>query len=411
MNAAIVNSKVSGSIVSAFDNEELFTPWVDPKSGVKSHILTARVALLQQSFYFLNPSLTKDGRYYWFYCAFPPSGARTLAVADFALGKIHHFPDTQFAEAAPCVDERNGRIYWSNDKGIWSRTPHPASEAQLVNRFDPAFQGNRPVRRYATHHTFSSDRSALNVDAEVGNDLYLGQAPLNGEPIVVWQKLPPGGYGYNHAQFHPTDNDLQLLAQDHDTDRATWKVRFLENRLWTIRRGGELRPVYAEKPAGDYHGIMHSGHLLIAESRPIEDCRGMHGHEWWGRDGRHIWYIHYGKGVERLALGATTPELVWPHDTLSHAHSDFDERSLVADVIPPDDPANRRVLFRNLATERTVEIVSHFPDVTGLFSRYHVHPHPQFCLHDQLICYTTTVLGKIDVAFARVNDLMQATEL
>ena len=39
-------------------NSRLFTPWRDPVSGVESFILTARVAPVQQSFYYVTPSLT-----------------------------------------------------------------------------------------------------------------------------------------------------------------------------------------------------------------------------------------------------------------------------------------------------------------------------------------------------------------
>ena len=39
-------------------NSPLFTPWRDPVSGVESFILTTRVAPVQQSFYYVTPSLT-----------------------------------------------------------------------------------------------------------------------------------------------------------------------------------------------------------------------------------------------------------------------------------------------------------------------------------------------------------------
>lgn len=401
-----VGENLDGGSCSWLDSSSLFVQWQDPKSKVVSYILKPRVAPFQQSFYYTNPSLTKDGRFYWFYCAYPPSSVKTLAVIDFYKQMIHHFPETQFQEASPCVDEETGVVYWSNDKGIWSLEPFPHSEPRLVNRFDPKFQGNRQVYRYATHLTFSADRRSLHIDAEVGNDLYLGSAPLNGDPLDIWQRLDPG---FNHAQFNPTDNDLQLVAQDHYMDRSTWRIRFYENRLWMIRRGGNLSPVYPEKPIGECDAILHTGHQLTDESRRVSDCRGMHGHEWWGRDGRSIWYLHYGRGVERLALDSNEPELIWPHDILSHAHSDRLERYLIADVVPPNDAINRHVIFRNLSNGATVDVVSYMPEVTGFLTRYHVHPHPQFCLDDTLICYTTTVLGRVDVAFVKVADLITET--
>jgi hypothetical protein len=40
----------------------LFQPWTDPSSGVKSFVLSQRVAPLQQSFYFTNPSFSDPWR-------------------------------------------------------------------------------------------------------------------------------------------------------------------------------------------------------------------------------------------------------------------------------------------------------------------------------------------------------------
>ncbi len=407
ISLAEIPKKAEGGHAAWLDDPSLFVRWRDPVSGVESFILQARVAPFQQSFYYVNPSLSQNGRYYWFYCAFPPASARSLAVLDLVDGTLRHFPESQFIEASPCVDESTGQVYWSNEKGIWALSPSAGSRPELVNRFAPDFQGNRTVYRYATHHTFSPDRKALNIDAEVGNDLYLGHAPLNGDPIVIWQTLEPG---FNHAQFNPVDENLQLIAQDHYMDRATWKIRFYEIRLWLIRKGGVLRPVYPEKSKGDYEAVLPTGHHLIPESRRVTDCRNMHGHEWWGRDGKHIWYMHYGRGVERLKLGETSPELIWPHTIMSHAHADRNELFLTADIVPPDDPYNRQVLFRNLTTEKTVEIVSHMPEVPDFIRTYHVHPHPQFCLNDSLICYTTLVRGKADIAFVRVADLIERTK-
>jgi hypothetical protein len=110
-----------------------------------------------------------------------------------------------------------------------------------------------------------------------------------------------------------------------------------------------------------------------------------------------------------VRLGSSEPELVWPHATISHAHSDATDRFLVGDSQPPQDPTDRRVTFRNIDTGREVNLVSYMPDLTGDVLRYHIHCHPRFCLHDRLICYTTTVLGRVDVAFARVADLIEWT--
>jgi hypothetical protein len=79
-----------------FANSRLFTPWKDPGSEVTLYILAHKVVPVQEAFYFVNDGMSADGRWLWFYCAFPPSGSasqgRTLAVVDFeaAVRGLYH---------------------------------------------------------------------------------------------------------------------------------------------------------------------------------------------------------------------------------------------------------------------------------------------------------------------------------
>lgn len=399
-------------MLSALENPSLFARWQDPQTGVESFILKLRVAPIQQSFYYVNPSLTDDGRYYWFYCAFPPAGSanngRTLAVADLRTGRVTHFPDAQFSHASPYVDRKTGEVYWCNETGIWKRGPEEAGMPELVNRFSAGFVNRRQVSRYATHLTLSADGKAFNIDATVGNDWYVGRAPLDGGGIEIWQQMDQQ---YNHGQFSPADPGLMLIAQDHYVDRRDWKLNYYQNRMWTIRRGETARPVYEKSTPGYVNERMEVEPDGSLKRRPIHDSRSMHSHEWWGADGRHIWYVHHGKGhgVERVRVGTQTPELVWPHATISHAHSNRAENHLVGDVLPTSDPRERHVIFRDIGSGREINIVSQMPDMTGDARRYHIHCHPQFCFDDRLICYTAMVRGRVDVAFARVDELVRAT--
>lgn len=398
------------SYAAAFLNSPLFVPWTDPQSGVRSHILSKRVAPLQESFYFVNPSTSDDGRYYWFYCASPPAGSanqgRSLAVADLVEHRIHYYPETAFTDASPMVDGRTGEVYWCCGLEVWKRRPEPEARPEFVNSFPSSLARNRRPWRLATHLTFSADRTALNLDVEIGREWYVGHLPLDGGEFVLWQKFDRC---YNHAQFSPADPTLQLIAQDHSVDPVTGEISHYKNRLWTIRLGETAQPVFPEPipvPNRRHEGCPH---YAGDAPRQVTDGRAMHGHEWWGRDGRHIWYVHYGSGISRIAPEDGGPELVWPHESLSHAHSDGAENWLVADNVPPNDPANHKVLFRNLQTGRQIDIVSQLPAVSRSLSRYHVHPHPQFCLHDQLVCFTTLVRGAADIAFVSVEELVERT--
>lgn len=367
------------------ENSPLFESWKDPASGVESFILSQRVAPFQQSFYYTNPSFTDDGRHLWFYCAFPPSGnanqGRCLAVADLERRETRWFPECQFLDASPGVDLGNGEAYWCMGTEIWKRGPGAKDEPILVNRLPADIVLNRRPWRIATHLTFSADRKAVNIDVEIGRQFFVGHAPLDGSEVVIWQEMDRA---YNHGQFSPIDPDLQLINQDSAVDPVTGECPPYENRMWLIRRGEKARPIFAGGAA-------------------------KHGHEWWSTDGRHVWYVHYNRGVERVSVDGGEAELVWPSDHVSHAHADATERYVAADSVPGKTVGIGEVIFYNRDTDKLVKIVSDMPYPSDFLRRYHVHPHPQFCLKDEYICYTTLVRGVVDVALVPVADLIART--
>ncbi len=393
----------------SFLESPLLAPWADPVTGVVSYILTgARVSPVQQSFYYVNQGFGAGGRYFWFYNAFPPAGSahegRTLSVVDFERGQIHHFPETQFTHASPYVDEISGDVYWCNQSGIWSRSANPTEDMRLVNRFSDSFIGGRGVDRIATHLTLSSDRRAFHIDAKIGDAWYIGHAPIDGGSMEIWESLE-GHFNFNHAQCSPTDPKLILYAHDHYVNKMSGEQKRYENRIWLIREGGSSFPAFAQSipPL--------PGDVVIHGNR---DRRSRHGHEWWSADGDYVWFIHYSRGVERVSLsdillGRAQPEMMWPHPTVAHAHTDTTGGLLVLDSLPPDDPSDRRVSFVDLLAKRQIEVVSYLPEAPAGTAKYHIHPHPRFCLGDQILCYTTTVLGQVDVAFVRVSDLLRIT--
>jgi hypothetical protein len=393
-----------------FLNSPRFSEWRDPASGARSFILTDRAAPIQQTFYFTTRSVTQDFRFFWFYCAFPPGGdaraGRTLGVLDFATDEIRCFPETQFSEASPLVDPGTGEVFWCSGSEIWARSPRHGEPPRLINKLPDDLTKHRRVSRVATHLTFSSDRRSVNIDAEIGAEWHIGHAPLDGSDVEVWQSFDRC---YNHGQYSPADPELQLIAQDYHAHPVTGKVTAYENRLWTIRKGGAAVPVYDRPPSANYRGTALNAHMSHDGPRTVTDPRAMHGHEWWAPDGKGIWYVHYGHGVEFRDLAGRTTSLVWPLKTVSHAHSTEDARLLVGDNQPNADPSDSRVVFFNRATRSNVNLVTHMPHASAFLKRYHVDPHPQFCFHDRAIAYTTTVLGRIDVAFAVVDELVEQT--
>jgi hypothetical protein len=380
--------------LAQIENSSLFSRWRDPVTGVESYILSQRVAPVQQSFYFTHSGFSADGRYLWFYCAFPPGGdayyGRQLGVIDFEEDMVRHFPETQFMDASPFVDPDTGGVYWVTGLEIWKRGPLPGDQPERVGTFPAELaKGRRPLR-IATHLSRSADGKSFAIDALIGTDCFVGDMPLDGGPFRLWEKRD---YCLNHAQFSPTDPDLILLAADGWVHPSTGErgrrplVGNQEDRMWIIRRGGESRPACPRDPVSS-------------------DLRG---HEWWDADGVHIWYIEYHGGTAKVNILTGEQTMVWPNGH-SHSHCDRSGQYLVGDINPQHIRMDLwRIAFFNTLTGKEINIVSELPPLPPR-GPYHIHPHPRFCLDDQYICHTTNVLGTIDVALTPVSQLVERTQ-
>lgn len=368
------------------ETSRLFTRFLNPSNGIENFVLTHRQAPVQRPFYFTNPSYSDDGRFLWIECAFPPNGGReavpVLGVVDFEKDELRIYHETQWTTARPVVDLQTAEVYWGNGLNIWKRGPLPNDESIKVASFPAALAQGRKAERIATHLTFSADRKALNMDAWIDNDCYIGEYRLDGSESCVWQQ---GSRTFNHAQFSPIDPDHILIAHEYWQDPTSGKFdpsrRY--HRMYTIRRGETAIPVLAEP-------VTHSGH------------------EWWDADGKHIWYVHYGVGIKRVDLATGTEALLWPGH-LAHGMSDQTSRYVVADSMEDPSLCDCRVDFRDLKTGKEVRLVAHPPLNPTLTQCGHLHPHPHFCLHDRYVCYTTTVHNRVDVAIASTDHLREVT--
>lgn len=372
------------------ENSKLFSAWSHSGSGLESFILTERVAPVQQTFYYTHPSFSADGRYLWLGCGFPPPGGKhaqqVLGVVDFEHDELRVYPETQFTSSRPMLDESTGEVYWCNHLDVWKRGPRAEEVAVRVNQF-PAELARGRLERLATHPTFSADRRTLNIDARFclpdGKQVcYIGEMPLDGSPFRLWQQFE--NVTYDHGLFSPTEADVQMFAHEYWKDQGDEAFDGLRpyHRMWRIRRGETARPILREP-------VSHSGH------------------EWWDADGKHVWYVHYGVGVKKVHVSTGAETMMWP-GALSHAHSDRSGRYLVADKM--DDPGmpDCHVLFRDTETRREVTIVDSPPLTADRTQCVHLHPHPQFCLGDRYVCYTTTVHGRVDLALVRTDQLIQS---
>jgi hypothetical protein len=373
----------------------LFVSWKDSISGVESFVLSKHTAPLQLSFYFTNTSYSNDGRYYWFYCAFPPSLSRILGCIDFLTDEITCFPETQFDDASPMVDLSSGEIYWIGGIGttgsgrltappaLYKKAPGSKSPLIKVNSLN---LGLKQFVRTTTHLTFNATKTSVNIDTQYGNEWLVGELPLDGTPFQLWQKFD---VIYDHGQFNPVDPDLQLITQEHYVDPLTGKITSYKNRMWLIRKGEEAKPIYEDT------------YRRVAQ----------HAHEWWSANGKRVYYVDYGLGTEYYDLETKERVNVWPHGTC-HSHCDASERYFVGDIGTYKwDTGGCKVVFYNKETGKEINIASNLP--VGQYGKraapYHADPHPQFCFGDKYICYTTTVLGQQTVAFVPVEQLIRLT--
>lgn len=374
-----------------FNNRNLFTPVTHPPSGVTIHVLTRKVAPVQQGFYFVNDSMSADGRYLWFYCAFPPSGTsacgRTLGVVDFQTQEVRHFPETQFGEASPYVDTQTGEVYWQFERTVWKRGPHPDAPVERVNAIPDDLIGGRRIASAATHLTRSADGKEFFVDLGLEMQWLFGSLPVNGDDFQLWHRFDRC---YNHAQFSPTDPDEVLLAEEYHGDPITGLTIPITNRLWLMRRGQRPRPILPKPQAPS--------------------------HEWWDADGKHVWCAPGKEGwnetwrvrvadgeIEKIPL----PLHCW------HAHCTRDGRLIVTDSVVPKWPFFRGgatvVQFLNRDTGKTLVVAENPERADHAGRNYHIDPHPRFVCGDRYVVFTTTVCGEIDVAIVPTEALVDRT--
>jgi hypothetical protein len=361
-------------------NSTLFTS-VQPEEDAPSfYILDRKVAPVQQGFYFVNDSMSADGRYLWFYCGFPPSRTRTLGVVDLEQDSVRHFPETQFGAASPYVDPDSGDAYWMTGRMLWKRGPQVDSSVERINAVPEELVGERGIQRSATHLTLSADGKEFLVDMGVGLKYIFGSIPLDGGDFEVWHRFDRN---YNHAQFSPTDSDLVLFAQENHRDPITGLKIPIENRMWLIKRGEGPQPIFDE---------------------PVRVS-----HEWWDADGEHVWCVQ-GNDTWRVNIQTSEVEKIsFPHHCW-HSHNSRGGRYIVGDSNTNFYRGCRSgVHFLNRDTDELVTLVENPEQHNYVGRNYHIDPHPRFCCNDRYVVFTTTIRDEVDLAIMPVQTLIDYT--
>ena len=377
-----------------------FTRVIDPVTGVPHYTLTTRLAAYQQGFYFVNNSMTNDGRYLWFYVTYAPLYSdmeRSLGYVDFLEDEVVICYDTLFDAVTPYVDAECGDVYYSRGKCIYKRSPKKDAVAvKLCTVNIPGY-----VFKLATHLTMTSDKKHLFLDIN-RRDFGCIQGTVNIETgeFTEWSRAPLGT-NMNHGQINPKNDSLALCAYDgwaDMADSAPHKIPFDENgnyqRLWTLTADGKRT----------MHPAMHNYAT----------------HEWWSADGKKIYYCCDKHGIYGINLDTGADIAILEGIDPWHAHCTNDETLFVWDEKKLERydgkwyrgcPAALNLLNRK--TGKNLVIIAEMPEnefTPTHQNYYHIDPHPRFTENEKYIVFSTTELGGCDLAIVSVEEILPLTE-
>jgi hypothetical protein len=366
-----------------------FSKHIDPEYGVPFYVLDTHVAPQQQAFYFVNPCMSNDGHYLWFWCIFPPAMYYTLAVIDFEKDEIYHFPETEFVAESPLVDVETGDVYYSDTVAIYKRTPDPSKPTvKLCDLPEVAREDNARILRSATHLTLSPDKTKMFLDMTTTKGWIAGAITLDTGEFEVYCRPE---FCRDHGQFNPVYPDLALMAEDGFG--KTW-IRTDENgvfmRLWTVTSDGTEKvwpPLNLERAT----------------------------HEWWSADGTKIYYCKYNliesnNGICSIDIFTGEHKLVAPVAAW-HGFSSADDKLFVFDE---NDGFYRgcasKVGIYNAETGKKAYIVNNPPLAPKEKpAKYHLDPHPRLNGAEKYITFSTAINGRDDLAVAKTEDIVKLT--
>lgn len=362
-----------------------FSEWIDPQSGVKSYVLTKKLAPLQQSFYFTNSSFSADEKYLWFYAGYPPSPISTRILGVVSLDAdnpfMQVFPQTAFLDCSPLVTPEGDGVYYFQGTGVWLFRLDGTVEQ--VCAIDSNYLAGRYLFRGATHLTLSADGKKLLIDGQVGNRWFIATGDVETGKVEIINEFPRM---YNHAQFSPTDPKLFSMAQDWWYDPITGRHTMFDQRIWVMDTDKTFcYPILPKEWFG--HG-----------SNPC--------HEWWSKDGKLCW-TDYDIGAFRFDVKTEEKEHIWKR-SLCHTHCDSTGRYWCADQSPYHwAKVPCQVLFYDAVTQKETAIASGLPLPPWPRQAYHIDPHPQFSPTDRYVVYTTTVADGVTLALCPVSQFTE----
>ena len=368
------------------ERHPFFDEWRDPVSGASSYVLTERVAPVQQSLYFATPSVSWDGRWLWFYCAHPPGAMRTLGAVclDPDRPEIRHFPNAQHrghfetSTTLALPGEPEG-MYLCMGPSVWRLSLDGTMTAACT--LDADFIAGRRLERLSCRLSASSDGRYFLLVGQIANSSFVALGERDSGRVRVLHEFPRA---YAHASFSPTEPELFMLCQEWHKDPVSGHRFDNDIHTWLMDIGQtRFEPILAQ--GWSKHGRDPN-------------------HEFWSEDGWVCW-ADLSLGGFEWHPGTKARNHVWRRP-VCHAHASPDRQFWCADQTPYRwESETCQVLFYDRGRDRELPIVSAMPCPSINWRELHLHPHPQFVLGGRHIVYTTTLLGRPDVAIAPVASL------
>lgn len=353
----------------------LFEKWTDPESGVVSYKLKDNLlAPNQQSVYFVNKSMTDDGRFLFFWTADDErlkenrkdGMNRRNALVDFKEDKVF---DLGMKCGIDYLDVRTDKLYYINTEGVFVREllVDPLAEIKLCD-IPEGLKAEGPVTHFYTHLTLNHDRTKFFIDTRVnGTDRWIqGVIDItNG----TWEKWNETDFVINHGQIHPVRDDISLCA--HETS-------------WYDAAGGFHR-------IQNVNGIYPRLQLIEPGNRRtmVPPLDGYATHERWDEQGNGFYWCGK-KAVTYCDLKTMEQYVIAPFG--DHAMLSDDGKYVVSDyrIGPFFRGADWTTLLWSRDRGRLTYLASTMPGLATPENQSVLHPdpHPQFVCNDRYAVWT-----------------------
>lgn len=374
------------------ETSRLFRKHVDPKSGVVSYVLDARIAEEQQSLYFTQKSMTEDGRFLVFWiCGGERRNEKTFAMIDFLKDEVLSL---EARGSIPFLDTTTAMLHWFEPDGFFRMNLRavPGQKEKLCDIPKELKDAGKQVTGFATHVTLTADRSHAFMDARVDDRFIQGMLDIKTGRFEKWGEE---AVCVNHGQINPVNDRLALCAHETrwiDSQKVEHRIQKVDGvypRLLLVEPNGKRRIV---PPMNNYAT-----------------------HEYWSADGKGFYYCSHGKqgGVIYYDLANGQQQRVAPVRA-AHATMTTDHRYFTYDcsVGPWYRGCSWQVGFYNSVTGKEIFLYSVLPafNTKEKPSKLHPDPHPQFVCGDRfIVCTINHGDGRMDVSVTPVAPLIEKT--